>query len=329
MATAAVLAGHWVLSFIGVVLIGLSPGRSGVGLVRSLLVLVLLEAPLILCWCIVWFRSIGGRSSVIAGSLLLFPVIALLALKFFFDTFGPRPPWYVVEEYVQSVRAENDLVKIDACAWLYKNANGRFPVQLSEIRHWDSYCLDDFAFGSHWRYRYHYVGAKEHFQVRAEIAKSFWVAERPWTGNQSDESGLVWLLGEPQTLVPLSNGPHHYRKYLECLRNAGATTRDTLRAVVTERKCLQMGDQFVSDNEIKTDKAHIVFTPATDKGSFTLESRPLLYGDVTIRSYIADQSGKIHATAANRSATMSDPLADDREFWSAVQEPPTQGGRMR
>src|SRR5215831_11184346 len=58
MAMAAALAGHFFFSFVGIVLIGASPGRGGVGVMRALLVLMVLEVPLIFCWCVAWFRSI-------------------------------------------------------------------------------------------------------------------------------------------------------------------------------------------------------------------------------------------------------------------------------
>src|SRR6266700_263073 len=319
VATAAggMLAGYCFSSAVIFVLIGFGPGQGGVGFMRVLLVLIPLEALLVVFWFIVWVRSIGGKSGKIVGSVLLAPVVALLAAQFFVDLLGQEPPWYVGGNNTQNIVPENDLVKIDACAWRYRSSNGRFPARLSELAHWDSYCLEDLASGSHGHYAYRYEGANDHFRVRAQRARNIWVVDRPWNGYESGESGLVWEWNKPQSLVPISIGPHQYKSYLECLRNTQAVARGTLRSIVTQRKC-EVLDQFVSDNEIKTYKARIVLKAMTAQGDFILESRPLLYGDVTIRSYVADRSGQIHATAEDRPATMADPLADEREFWSAI-----------
>ena len=38
------------------------------------------------------------------------------------------------------------------------------------------------------------------------------------------------------------------------------------------------------------------------------------YGEATIRSYVSDATGVIHATPENRSAKFTDPVADPKEF---------------
>jgi len=92
---AAMLVGFWLSSAVTFVLIGFSPGHSGTGFMRVLLLLLVLEPILIVCWSVVWSRATAGNRSGAIGSILAVPVVAFLTFALFFQTFAPQPPWYI------------------------------------------------------------------------------------------------------------------------------------------------------------------------------------------------------------------------------------------
>jgi len=292
-----------------IVLTGFSPGRGGDDMLRVAIITLVPVTVLIIFWTIQWVKSIRRDRVYILPSVLsgIFAgVMTLVLAGAFFQPYRPG--------HQRAVLPEWDITKIDGCAWSYKEEKGTFPPSLAEISRWNPACLGDLGSGRHGEVRYEYSSRGNGFELHASVKPSRWLANGSSLDWKSDQSGLIWDRAKGNRLVPTFVGPRYYRSYLECLRRAGVTDQTTLRSVLSENHCLQTGDVFESDNSVRGFGARTQLVHGDGGHNFILEMRADPYGQQTIRSYVSDGSGVIHATPENRPARFTDPLADAKEF---------------
>lgn len=292
-----------------IVFTGFSPGAGGADMLLAAMIILVPVTVLFIFWIVQWAKSIKSDPGYILPTVLwaIFAgVLMLVLVGAFFSPYRPGGQ--------QVVLPERDMIKIDGCAWLYKGEQGKFPEGLAEISTWNPACLGDLESGRHGRLRYEYSSRSDSFELLARPQVSRLIANHSPLDWKSDQSGLIWDRAKGDRLVPTFVGPRYYRSYLECLRRAGLTDQTTLHNVLLENNCLQTGDVLDSDNSIRGFGARIQFALGDAQHKFILEMRPDRYGEETIRSYVSDGSGVIHATPENRPARFTDPPADPKEF---------------
>jgi hypothetical protein len=129
-------------------------------------------------------------------------------------------------------------------------------------------------------------------------------------------SGRLWLNhGWLRRIVNDKKGPSDFKGALDCLLKS-FDGELTLQEFTERHDCSCLLGARV--NTMKSDVFWITFQAGYPvngrRRGFVLTASPIKYGSGVVRSYLADETGIIHATSDDRPANMGDPQADPGEF---------------